>query len=348
MNLKYELELWVRKDSVKNVFPREVGLYRKKVDNIYLMFAGDVVYSALFSEWQKDNVCFDTIFIDIDEHNDQLRFEERMSILDEKKERIVKKFERYDVEQRWYFTGNGYHLYCDFGVVKFPSRYVYKEVVRKFVGDILGDDISLIDSKILGDIKRVSRLPGKRHRRTGLYSIRIDCDWDWEKCVSMSRKMLCYDIEPKCNRWLGEYLVDMSKEIKDKSFDDVKFECGLSGRIRVVPKCVEKCLMDLVSSGELSHQGRLLLASWMLICGMSIDDIVKIFKLYASDFDENKTRCQLKSIVKAGGYFYKCESLRRCGICTYDDLYKCPFYVLSEGWLKNLIRYGVLDLIAEL
>ena len=345
MKLKEEIELWLRKDRVKEIFPREVGLYRQRVNNIYKLFESDIVYSSIFSEWQKDNICFDTIFIDIDEHDTSLSFEERMSILDEKKEVVLKEFEKCGIEQRWYFTGNGYHLYCDFNMTKFKSKYIYKEVVRKFITEILDNDVSLIDFKIVGDIKRISRLPGKRHNDTKLYSIRIDGDWDWEKCVSMSASMKCYSDCANCNEWLSEYLIDLSKTIRDKSFDNIKITSDFLKEINMNPACVEKCLALLVSSGELAHQGRLFMTSWLLACGLSVDEILKIYKLYANDFKEDKTKGQIRSILRAKGYFYKCKSLKQSGICIFDDFNKCPFYVLSGGWLRNLVGSDAINLI---
>ena len=340
--------MWMRKDIVKDIFPREIGLYRHRANNINMLLDDNIVYSSVFSEWQKDNICFDTIFIDIDEHSENLLFEERMNILDEKKEIISKKFEKCGIEQCWYFTGNGYHLYCDFNMIKFKSKYVYKEAIKKFIIEILGSDISLIDFKVTGDIKRISRLPCKRHNTTKLYSIRIDYEWDWEKCVSMSMSKIFYDGDRKCNEWLDDYLLDLAKSIKDKSFENIRFTSDFLKEINMNPQCVEYCLALLVSSGELPHEARLFMTSWLLACGLSVNEILKIYKLYANDFNEYKTKAQIYSIIRTKGYFYKCKNLKQSGICRFNNLKKCPFYILSNGWLRNLIDDDIIKLIREL
>lgn len=70
------------------------------------------------------------------------------------------------------------------------------------------------------------------------------------------------------------------------------------------------------------HLVNLALATEMLHKGYSIDEIVEPFSVCA-DFNESKTRDQIKSIIRKQAPPHKCSTLQSYGVCLKD---KCPIY----------------------
>lgn len=109
-------------------------------------------------------------------------------------------------------------------------------------------------------------------------------------------------------------------------------------RIMIVseyPPCV-RSIIDMLNRGEnVSHPGRIFIASYMAAVGKGEDDIVDLFK-NAPDFKEQITRYQVRHLLKAreqpGGFGVTgCEKLKFNSLCFPDA--KC------EG-IRNPMKYG--------
>ena len=92
-----------------------------------------------------------------------------------------------------------------------------------------------------------------------------------------------------------------------------------------LPPCIRQ-LYNMVRSGtHISHVGRFTLTSFLLHTGMSIDEVVNLFRSF-SDFNERMTRYQVEHIAGDRGSRTKytppsCDTLRTHGICPgMDDL----------------------------
>jgi DNA primase large subunit len=90
-------------------------------------------------------------------------------------------------------------------------------------------------------------------------------------------------------------------------------------RISVFPPCIKHAL-EIMSKGEnLPHTARLMLGTYMLSIGKSIDDIVTFFR-NAPDFNENITRYQLEHLAGLKGgqtryYVPSCSKLNTEDLC---------------------------------
>jgi len=93
--------------------------------------------------------------------------------------------------------------------------------------------------------------------------------------------------------------------------------------IAAFPPCI-KALYDSVASGRhISHIGRFALTSFLTSVGMSVENVVDLFRS-SSDFNERMTRYQVEHIAGGMGSRTKyipprCDTLRTHGICTSTD-----------------------------
>jgi DNA primase large subunit len=89
------------------------------------------------------------------------------------------------------------------------------------------------------------------------------------------------------------------------------------------PPCIKE-LYDTIKSGHhLSHIGRFALTSFLINIGMTVENVVDLFRAF-SDFDERMTRYQVEHIAgeKGGRTKYippRCDTLRTHGVCVGAD-----------------------------
>ncbi|MGN6822364.1 MAG: hypothetical protein ACTHJ7_06260 [Candidatus Nitrosocosmicus sp.] len=99
-----------------------------------------------------------------------------------------------------------------------------------------------------------------------------------------------------------------------------------SNRKSVIPPCIEH-LYGLIEHGEnLPHSARLLLATFLLFSGKSVDEIVDVFKKLP-DFKESVTRYQLEHLSGKKGsskkYFVpSCEKIKLENLCYEKEICK--------------------------
>lgn len=96
---------------------------------------------------------------------------------------------------------------------------------------------------------------------------------------------------------------------------------GEAGSVSVKPKAHGECRVPwyidelikyLAETGELCHVGRMAIATWLLYCGKSVDEIVDVFRP-AHDFRESITRYQIAYIyrnwIEKGRRPIKCSTI---------------------------------------
>lgn len=89
-----------------------------------------------------------------------------------------------------------------------------------------------------------------------------------------------------------------------------------------LPPCMENLLEMALSGKNLPHASRFALTSFLLSIGLSVDEIVSIYR-NSPDFDEEKTRYQVRHINGATGTKYippSCETLKVYGDCIKSEL----------------------------
>jgi DNA primase large subunit len=93
--------------------------------------------------------------------------------------------------------------------------------------------------------------------------------------------------------------------------------------IAAFPPCIKELYNTILSGRHISHVGRFALTSFLLNTGMTINNVVDLFRTL-SDFNERMTRYQVAHIagVKGSRTKYippKCETLRTHGVCPGMD-----------------------------
>lgn len=322
--------VWCRKEEVGRIYPREYGLYRKTInDDVDLVYNIGVdgytnCYASIFSSYQIVRRMFDTVFIDIDSHNGSLA--DAYAILQ-------KVLDAIDVS-RVYMSGRGFHCYVDFPTTRIEN---YGYAVRKWLHekDILKD----IDVKVCGDMRRVARIPHTKNANTGTWCVMIDPEDTLSKIREKAMNGISSRIEPQQVNIVGELLnYDRKCKSNKKNGVDSNVEIEM-GSLSRMPKCIIEGVNRLVAYGELEHYWRLHIAVFLVkIWGKEKTE--QILSM-ASDYDRSKTEYQLNYIMDRDLKCYSCRKLKDYGICVYDKLNKCPFYVLSNGWLERVVGRDV-------
>jgi len=123
-------------------------------------------------------------------------------------------------------------------------------------------------------------------------------------------------------------ILDIANKIKHLS----KEKFGISDNINTFPSeilesafppCIKASYHTVSSSRHLSHLSRFTLTSFLLVVGMSIQDIVGFFKNF-SDYNEETSRYQIEHISGKRGSKIRylppnCETLQTHGVCVNSD-----------------------------
>ena len=299
------LRRWLR----GNIGLREISLNRILADEVRLEFYvdkcrrdGKDCYVSVFTDYQIWMGIFDTVLLDIDGDVNG-SYEDMRAVYD-----ILR---REGLEGRVYYTGRGYHIYVDFAPMKIDR---YSDRVRKWAKDIGIWDY--VDKKVLGDIRRMARVPLTKNTKTGRWMIEIDPEMDESEIIEKSEagvEVVRCEVRPTD---LGERLlfldINGGRRITPRALMKVK-----DGRY---PPCIESLLMKLKVSGELDHAERLHLANYLLRI-MTVDEVVDVFR-YAKDFSERYTRYQLEWFLRNRYKPYSCVRAIQMGICPV----MCEYY----------------------
>jgi len=142
------------------------------------------VYVAVYCESCRQKQVFNRIYIDLDKSPEKIDLQQTL----EEARKIAELFP-CDI----YFTGNkgfAVYIYFDFIHLEHP-----RETMRHFV-EMLEKHLNLktIDWHVIGDLKRVSRLPFTINQKTGNFCIPVNPNWSLDKILELSRNPL--QIEP--------------------------------------------------------------------------------------------------------------------------------------------------------
>jgi len=220
------------------------------------------------------------------------------------------------------FSGHkGYHVYVFLKrVVQFPTwrnefiKEVYGTLQRKL---LKGHKFETLDEAVVGDVKRLARIPYTTHEETG------------ELCqpLNLDRKPITiHALEEYRDQGLDHRLVELAcKEVMDRREWREKraewrrrFRVGKTGKVR---PCIEAALNAPLHGGE-GHLMRLAVATEYLNRGFSVSEVVTLFSSQV-DFNEFKTRYYVEDAKRKGYKPFKCATIRSLGFCLGD---KCPIY----------------------
>lgn len=281
-------------------FPIEVGLDRHIAPNMgaYIDYVESCIankedcYVALFSQAMVGLKAVDAILLDIDGGYDDMQA-------------VWFLLNEAGLEGVWYYTGRGYHCYLLFQTVVMKD---YGQRCRQWAKKIGIWD--MIDKKVIGDRRRMRRVHHTQNSKTGRWMVRIDPKMSEQDIVRCSEMNTSVDFDPDFSYTRLEQELLSLEVPKDRQ----RRVTHLIGKDNY-PPCIEKCIYQLVKDGELSHEGRLLLATYFLPrIGRTG---LKILFSCANDYDVNKTEYQLLWLEENNYQPYSCKRLKEMGLCPH-------------------------------
>ncbi len=93
--------------------------------------------------------------------------------------------------------------------------------------------------------------------------------------------------------------------------------------VNAFPPCIGQLYNNALAGRHVSHVGRFTLASFLVNSGMTVDEMIDLFRTQ-SDFDERLTRYQVEHIAGGKGSKEKyipptCDTMRTYGVCQNMD-----------------------------
>jgi hypothetical protein len=317
-----EWRFWTRghvNDSREFTLSRKVG---EGFDWLKSNWRGTDEYAAIFSRQQIDAGKFDTILFDIDAHDGEdwhSKVQQVLSKVDVKPSRV-------------YATGRGAHVYFD---LETPVEGVgkYKQVVGALVKK--WGIKELIDERVIGDVRRMARLPMSKNSKGG-YMVRLPVE-AIDIPVGGEPETLAYE-EPRT-------VVVVIGEAKgtEQKFGPVLGVKNLYSEAEY-PPCIRAGIKQLKDTGELDHAQRLHVFSY-LVGNDEMDKAYNILKTWARDFNSGISTYQLNYLAKGHDGHpvkpFKCANVP-ADLCPYVNQRECVYWPSVNLHRQRLLEQGVL------
>ncbi|MFQ6081274.1 MAG: DNA primase small subunit domain-containing protein [Candidatus Bathyarchaeia archaeon] len=225
----------------------------------------------------------------------------------------------YGIQPLVAFSGRkGYHLYVFlWSTVQFQ---VHRQEVAKEVYSTLQEKLlkglvyKTLDRQVIGDIKRLARIPYSIHEKTG----RI--------CQPLTLERQALWLDPKDlyvlrRRGISrEFFEKVCKEVASaKRTMKVRRKVKFLGHNKVRP-CIEAALQD----PDLTHKMKVAIVAEYHRAGLSQKQIELLFQNRPDpDYKPHRTRYQVKHILRGGYMPFRCSTIRILGYCLREA---CPIF----------------------
>jgi len=282
------------------------------------------VFVAVYSDEQIEKQMVDTIFIDIDDKD--------LGKAHDKLVKVLGKLEVAGVDigrLRVYFSGGkGFHVFLDFEPVFLPRFLSFRSVCIRLLREIGIAD--LIDTRVVGDWRRVSRIPYTINSKRNLYCYPVDPTETLHNIIEMARKPRARRIrvDRRNCRPIRQMIIDIIRSYGRTYKRTAHTVIKKRKKGFVLPPCVSHWLAELGKTHELDHYARLNLAIFLIRHGWSVDDIVSVFSI-ANDFDEARTRYQIEYAKSRDLLMWSCHKLIDLGLCPCPKV--CAYGPKSSG-----------------
>jgi hypothetical protein len=209
--------------------------------------------------------------------------------------KLILYFEELDLYPLYLvFSGHkGFHVY-----LKINPNYYSKEVLRSFQNKIINQlDLKSCDRHIIGDLKRMIRIPGTIHQETGKLCEFIDTGYDLNE-----------------QGW-----IDLNLFVKDQNIpfqQDVSFDNnnGDSDHFIIHPY---PCIMHYINQSDVDHFIRVSYVSMRVAERWSDKQIYDECKTFGwSDFDSSYTKYQIEHIRRNNYIMPNCKTIKEKGYCV--------------------------------
>jgi len=245
--------------------------------------------------------------------------------------KLAKYFERKQLIPFYiFFTGNrGFHIHLH---VK-PKKYSNGEL--RIFQEFLIDKLSLKSAcrHVVGQTRRMCRIPNTKHEDTGLYCIQVNLNQKLDEILELSKQPQPLKIE-----LFPEYY-DLRQLIKRFRINNLKKSSNNNIQIREninYANCDNKfykelfkfhpCLLNEILTEEPANSVRVWTVSFLLEQGFSLTWIFKFFEsCHWIDWNPSKTAYHLKRVKENGGYATpRCKLIQSGGYCLGK---KCKNFV---------------------
>jgi len=334
-----------------NRFPREMGLpWRVPVSNwkevMRIVNENNGIRDVFISLYDTKYYVIDKIFFDLD-------------ILDLK---LAGKFYLFLKEKGFsvipFFSGKkGFHFFVLLKPFRFRDLDQAKAVLRR-VSFTLVDEagmykkvskgeyeykVSLLDSKVFGDIKKFARFPNTlRPPENVTYATYLPDDFytmSWEEFFEWV-KHTHYDMQYEIK--LNYRIIDI--ETTDAFYDYMLIPQTTYSQIttirettikdkdrerlyRYLSKILRPCILRHLFTEDPPHDIRTAATIDLMWAGFTVEDIVEIYrKIGWVDFNERITEYQVRYIFRRGLYPYSCRKLKQLGYCNLPEDEYCDFW----------------------
>jgi len=202
-------------------------------------------------------------------------------------------------------------------VRKYGLNEVYRAIFNLILKDKsylgLGSDVitRFVDTQV-AEPKRLLRIPGFKHENSGRETTQLDVDL---RSIDFNPDALAKSMLP--NSILTDYwaYIDLPHLVTAKGGgrDTVGGRPSNNKGWDCLPDWVKTLINYLRETGELCHYGRLAIASWMIRCGFTDEEIHEVFK-HASDYNPRTTQYHInytreKYLGEKGGRPVRCETV---------------------------------------
>jgi hypothetical protein len=317
---------FIRYTSEYPIFPRDLAFFeRVKVNNLktYLTLIKVNIgkrncATSIYSDFQREKELYDLIFLDFDSDNG----------INDDMFNLVKKI-ALTYSGVLVFSGKkGFHLYLALPLLHFNSDLL-KIWAREYLLKKFPEAKEYFDFHVVGDKSRIARLPYTLHLATNLYAFIIPSTLyssTMETILNMAKNPPLNAFNLTINNNLVFEVLNVIKKYKKVVKTPRENFRKIEALLPPLPLCLQVALNKLVVEGEMSHIGRLNLASFLLSFGVPYEKIFLLFKKYANDFNEEKTNYQINYLRERAWRCHSCDNLKLMGFCPLDLNEVCIYY----------------------
>jgi hypothetical protein len=194
-----------------------------------------------------------------------------------------------------------------------------KLLYRELAGMILrGLGFEHLDPNVVGDVKRLARIPYTRHEATGLPCVPVD--------PGLRPVLLTGDtLVSWRGRGLGDEIVRLAAERVNRGILMKALRRRFPGSIRYsngrIRPCIEEAVRRFLDGGA-GHLMRLAIVREYGAVGWGADSIIQLFSSQA-DYDEETSRYYVEQALRNPARPFTCSTIRGLGFCLGE---KCPIY----------------------
>lgn len=223
-------------------------------------------------------------------------------------------------------TYRGYHVYVFlWQVVEFSfSQQAFARDLYATLQNMLldGRPYATLDSHVLGDLKRMSRVPYTLHEK-GVECTPVDLNGQPLQIDSLNRYralgiqegLFREAIKKVKDRETAREILEVFESFKSKPMVQKPYRRKWQ---------IRPCFLEALKAGEMPHEMRMALVYEASCSGMSFDETVNLYRCL-NDFNEEKTRYQVTWLLGHAQSVkpYRCKTMQKKGWCLGPS---CPMF----------------------